>query len=78
MQFMFCFIFTIGYRNRGVGEGIRYGIYMGLFFAVMQAFDPWVIYPLPLGLALNWFLSSMAMFIVMGIILALIYKPKTA
>jgi len=72
---MFCYIFTRGYEGRGVGEGARYGLYMGLFFSVAQAFDSYVIYPLPYHLVLKWFLSGMVVFIVMGIVLALVYKP---
>lgn len=73
---MFCFIFTRGYENQGIGEGIRYGIYMGLFFMVVSAYDSYVIYPLPYSLTLKWFLSGMGIFIVMGIVVSLIYKSE--
>ena len=75
MVFFFCFIFTRGYENRGIGEGVRYGIYMGLFCMTVQAFDAYVVYPLPYGLILNWFLFGMFSFVVMGIVLAVVYRP---
>lgn len=75
MVWAFCFIFTRGYENRGIGEGVRYGLYMGLFMMILQAFDSYAIYPLPYGLVLNWFLSGIVMFIVMGIVLAAVYRP---
>jgi ABC-type multidrug transport system permease subunit len=75
MVFFFCFIFTRGYENKGIGEGVRYGIYMGLFFMTVQAFDAYVVYPLPYGLILKWFLSGMVSFVVMGTVLAAVYRP---
>lgn len=71
---LFCFVFTRGYENRGVGEGARFGLYMGLFFMTVQAFDSYVIYPLPYHLVLKWFLSGLLTFVLMGITTALIYR----
>lgn len=75
MVFFFCFMFTRGYENKGIGEGARYGLYMGLFFMTVQAFDAYVIYPLPYSLVFKWFASGLGLFIVMGIVMALVYKP---
>lgn len=72
----FCYIFTRGYENRGIGEGVRFGVIMGLFFIVVQAFDAYVVYPLPMSLAVKWFAAGMAQFIVMGIVVSLIYKSE--
>lgn len=72
--FLFCYIFTRGYENKGVMEGVRYGALMGVFVSVMSAFDSYVIYPVPQDLATTWFVSGVAIYIVLGAILALIYK----
>ncbi len=72
---VFCFVYTRGCENRGIGEGVRYGLYMGLFFMVVQAYDSYVIYPLPFHLVTKWFISGMVTFVVMGVVVALIYKP---
>ena len=76
MTLMFCYIFTCGYQNRGIGEGIRYGLYMGLFFMVVYSYDTYVIYPLPYHLILKWFVSGMVMFIAMGAVVSLVYKSE--
>ena len=73
---LFCFIFTRGREDRGVGEGARFGLYMGLFLMPVQAYDSYVIYPLPYELAMKWFISGMIVFVVMGMIVSLIYKPE--
>ena len=76
MTLMFCYIFTRGYENRGIGEGVRYGLYMGLFFMTMQAYDSYVFYPLPYHLALKWFVAGMLVFIAMGSVVSLVYKNE--
>ncbi len=76
LTLMFCFIFTRGYENRGIGEGVRYGLYMGLFLMTVQAYDSYVIYPLPYHLVLKWFISGILIFIAMGVVVSLIYKSE--
>ena len=41
----------------------------------VQAFDAYVVYPLPYALILKWFLSGMVSFVVMGAVLAAVYRP---
>ena len=76
MTLMFCYIFTRGYENRGIGEGVRYGLYMGLFFMVVYAYDSYVIYPLPYHLILKWFVSGMVTFVAMGAVVSMVYKSE--
>jgi len=37
-----------------------------------------VIYPIPYSLALKWFLSGLAVCVVLGIVAAAVYKPAKA
>lgn len=76
--FLFCWIFTRGYENQGVAEGVRYGALIGLFVSVMSAFDSYVIYPLPLRLVLIWLVSSIVTFTLLGAVLAAIYRRDPA
>ena len=76
LTLMFCYIFTRGYENRGIGEGVRYGLYMGLFFMVVQAYDAYLIYPLPHHLVFKWFVSGMVVFVAMGAVVSLVYKRE--
>ena len=72
--FLFCLIFTKGYEGKGIGEGLRYGLLIGLFVSVMQAFDSYVIYPIPLDLAITWFVSGVIFYVILGAVLAAIYR----
>jgi len=72
--FLFCYIFTRGYENKGIMEGLRYGGLMGLFVSIMTAYDSYVIYPVPYSLVLTWFVSGVVIYVVLGAVLASIYK----
>ncbi len=73
--FLFCYIFTKGYENKGLMEGLRYGGLIGLFVTIPMAYDSYVVYPLPYTMALKWFLTGMVYWLALGAVLALIYKP---
>ncbi|HLT90999.1 MAG TPA: hypothetical protein VKZ85_08655 [Woeseiaceae bacterium] len=75
LVFLFCYIFTRGYEGRGIGEGIRYGLLLGVFFSVPMSLDAYVAYPLPLDLVITWFVTGLVNFVIGGILLSLIYKP---
>jgi uncharacterized membrane protein len=77
-SFFFCYVFARGYEGKGLAEGVRYGLIIGLFFGISNAYDQYVIYPIPYSLALKWFLSGLAYCIVVGIVAAALYKPAKA
>lgn len=73
MSFLFVYIFIKGYEGKGIIEGIRYGLIIGLFMNI-GAFNQYMIYPIPFVMALQWFIFGMIEFIILGIIASLIYK----
>ncbi|MCL4549943.1 MAG: hypothetical protein M1495_15395 [Bacteroidetes bacterium] len=77
-SFFFVFIFVKGYENRGIMEGVRYGIYMGIFIQFMAAVAQHVVYPLPASLAVQWFIYGLIESVIFGVAAAMIYKPRTA
>lgn len=76
--FLFCLIFTKGYEGKGIGEGIRYGLLMGLFLWIATAVDQFVVYPITSELAIMWFVAGVVTFMILGAVFAAIYKPTTA
>jgi hypothetical protein len=47
-----CFIFTKGYEGNGIGEGVRFGLLIGLFMFIPMAIDQFVVYPITGELAM--------------------------
>lgn len=74
VSFLFCFIFAKGYEARGLGEGVRYGIYVSLFVVIPQSLFQYAIYPFPGKLAFFWIIIGTIEMIIYGIIASLIYK----
>ncbi len=75
---LFCHIFTLGYEGKGVMEGVRYGILIGIFASIPMSVDQYVIYPLTGELAVIWFVSGVVGFVIAGAVFASIYKPASA
>ncbi len=78
MMFMFCYIFTRGHEGKGIAEGVRYGVLIGLLMAGPMAIDQYVIFPVPGNVAMIWLISSIASLTIAGAIFAAIYKPEPA
>lgn len=74
--FLFVYIFTKGYEDRGLLEGLRFGIIIGLFMNVIGIFGQYVMYPIPISLSVQWFVFGMIEFAVAGIVAAAIYRPS--
>ena len=72
--FLFCYIFTRGYENKGLMEGVRYGGLIGVFVSFPMAYDSFVVYPITYNLVLAWFFTGLAYWIILGAVLALIYR----
>jgi hypothetical protein len=73
--FAFCFIFTKGYEGKGVMEGVRYGVLVALLFGIPSAMDQFWIYPVPMDLAIKWGVTNAIYWVVLGAVVAAIYKP---
>lgn len=76
--FFFTFIFAKGYERKGVMEGVRFGIYIALFTFFVTSFEQFIIYPIPYAVVWYWIVAGLIQSVLMGIIAALVYKPKAA
>ena len=78
IAYFFTLIFTKGYENKGMMEGVRYGFYVGMLMAVPMAYGTYGAMPIPYSLALKWFLFGLAQYIILGIVVASVYGKKAA
>ena len=74
LSVMFCFIFTKGYENRGIGEGVRYGLWMAIFLS-SPSLIMYAVAPYPFALIAAWIVGGVVEFMIAGVILASIYRP---
>ncbi len=81
IAFFFSFIFSKGYQKKGIWEGVRYGLYIGLWMSIPAAYATYAMIAIPHSLALQWLIYGVIEYIIAGIALALVYKegkPKQA
>jgi hypothetical protein len=76
VSFFFTLIFSKGYEGKGIVEGVRYGLYMGLLMATPMAYASYAMLPMPYSLALSWFISGIIEYIILGIVVAMVYGKK--
>jgi len=70
-------VYAKGYEadKGGVGQGIRFGLLMGLLWMVPYSLMNFVIYPYPASLIMNWFVGGMIEFFLAGAVIGLLYRP---
>jgi hypothetical protein len=72
---MFVWVYSRGIEKKSwLGQGIRYGIVMSLLVMIPECFYEYAIYRVHHMLAIKWMVSGTAQLIVMGLIVAFVYK----
>jgi hypothetical protein len=71
----FVLIYAKGYEKGkpALGQGFRYGLYVGAMLSVMHSFGWYVLLPIPLALAFYWFLAILVEFIAAGVAAGMVY-----
>ena len=74
--FALAWFYTLGYEpgKAGLGQGIRFGFYIGIVLLAAQGFTWYAVLPVPFILNLGWLVSSMANSLVAGTVIGLIYR----
>ena len=72
-SFFLSFIFSKGFERKGMPEGIRYGLYTGIWLNVGKAYGTYAMIAIPYTLALEWFLYGMVEYVIAGMVLAVVF-----
>ena len=67
------FIFTRHYEARGIGEGVRFGLYIGLLLASLEV-GTYCYLPIPVKLTIAWVVGGLLKGLGTGTAVALVYK----
>lgn len=74
--FFFTFIFSRGYEGKGMMEGIRYGLSIGIWMGMGMAYGTYAMIAIPYSMALTWFIGTIIQYILCGIAVALIFGKQ--
>ena len=77
-SFLFVYIFAKGYEGKGIMEGVRFGLLIGIFFGLPMSLGTYISMPITGGIATAWFIYTVVDTIILGILAALLYKPVAA
>jgi len=75
---LFTYIFIKGREGRGLMEGVRFGVVIGLFVGIPMAYGTYAMIEIPYSLALQWWIYTLIECIILGVIAAAVYKPLSA
>ena len=73
LGFILTYIYTLNAQNKGLGEGFRFGIPVGLLLGASM-FGAYAYMPISLDLALMWLAAGFLVGLGVGIICSLLYK----
>jgi len=71
--FFFTFIFSKGYEGKGVVEGCRYGLYIGIWMSVGMAYGSYAMIAIPYSLAIQWLIYGIIEYVIYGAALAMVF-----
>ena len=74
----FVYIFAKGFENKGLGEGLRFGMLTWAFYFIPMIVCYWSYFELPADWLFASLLSGLVESITAGLLVSLIYKPKAA
>ncbi|HTP79666.1 MAG TPA: hypothetical protein VMM57_04610 [Bacteroidota bacterium] len=72
-SFFFAFIFSEGREGKGVMEGVRYGLYIGIWLSVGMAYGSYAMIDIPYSLALQWFIYGVIQYVITGAVVAYVF-----
>jgi len=74
--FFFTLIFSKGYEGKGAVEGVRYGLYIGIWMSSGMAYGSYAMINIPYSLAVQWFIYGIIAYIIYGVVLAMVYGKE--
>lgn len=77
---LICGLFVWGYvrvaRTGTVREGLGYGLFIGVFVALLVDVNQYLLYPLPASLVMKWFAGGVLEFTLYGAVVSLVYRVR--
>lgn len=73
-SFLFGFIFIKGLENKGITEGLRYGLLIALLSST-HLIEMYASQPIPASIIIAWILGVVVKYSWAGMVIAAIYKP---
>lgn len=75
---VFTLIYAQGYEpaKAGAAQGMRYGAYMGAFLGAPMSLGFYAVLPIPVVLAVSWFVAAVVMWAAAGAVVGALYRKS--
>lgn len=77
MSYSFVWIWGHGVEGKGMNEGLRFGFFMGLFWASAEIMS-YAFMPMQMNVMIMGFVLDLIMFMLAGVILSMVWEKMTA
>lgn len=76
IAFLLAWLFAKGWETGKpwLGQGLRFGLAVGLLFSLPMGFSMYAMMPVPFGLALGWFIGALIECLMAGIAAAWVFR----
>ena len=74
---LFVALYSVCVSQKSLSIGLKFGVIFGLAAGLMAA-STYLYMPIPLSLAINWFVGTLVEFIVAGWLVGLLVKPEAS
>ncbi|MEI7751364.1 MAG: hypothetical protein WCJ71_04650 [Candidatus Omnitrophota bacterium] len=76
IAFFFVWLYSKGLEagKAWLGQGIRFGLVVGLIFSLPMGFSMYAMMPVPFSLGLGWFVGALVEFVVAGVAVAFVFR----
>ncbi len=76
MAFLLVWLFAKGWEagKPWLGQGVRFGLVLGLIFSLPMGFSMYAMMPIPFSLALGWFAGAWVEFVIASIAAAWVFR----
>jgi hypothetical protein len=71
--FLFALVFSRGYEGKGAMEGVRFGLYMGVWIGIGYAYGSYAMIAIPYWMAATWFWTAILQYILAGVFTAAVF-----
>ena len=79
MALLLVWLFAKGWEagKPWLGQGFRFGLILGLLFALPMGFSMYAMIPIPFSLALGWFAGALVEFVIASLAAAWVFRAGT-
>ena len=76
VSYFLTLVFSKGYEGKGIAEGVRFGLFVGLVMATPMAYATYATMPITYSLAVQWFIYGILEYIIYGVVLTAVFGKQ--